>query len=164
MDLNIARELADLKKRTVKQLRDRFAEVFGEATRANNRDWLIKRIVWRLQAKAEGDLSERARRRAEELADEAYLRTCMPKDSPLTESVSPTRTARLPDADNRLPLPGTVIRRDYKGVSVQVKVTDDGFEYEGEVYKTLSAVAKAITGSHCNGFLFFKLGKYGGEQ
>jgi hypothetical protein len=46
---------------------------------------------------------------------------------------------------------------------VQVKVLDQGLEYQGVFYKSLSAMAKAITGSHCNGFLFFKLNQQGGE-
>jgi hypothetical protein len=59
--------------------------------------------------------------------------------------------------DDRLPRPGTQITRKYKGAVVQVRVLADGFEYGGEVYRTLSAVAKTITGSHCNGFAFFGL-------
>jgi hypothetical protein len=66
-------------------------------------------------------------------------------------------------ADDRLPPPGTVITRKYKGEVLQVKVRTDGFEYEGKVYASLSAVAKAITGSHCNGFLFFRIGGKGGD-
>ena len=64
MELNIVNEVAALQRLSVGQLRQRFAELFGEATAASNRTWLIKRIAWRLQALAEGDLSERARRRA----------------------------------------------------------------------------------------------------
>ncbi len=60
-------------------------------------------------------------------------------------------------------MPGTIITRSYKGQLLQVKVLPKGFEYEGEAYKSLSAVAKKITGSHCNGYLFFRLGKEGGK-
>jgi hypothetical protein len=66
----MARQIAALQRLTVKELRDRFAEVFGEPTNANNRDWLLKRIAWRLQELAEGGLSERAKRRAAELAND----------------------------------------------------------------------------------------------
>ena len=52
-----------------------------------------------------------------------------------------------------------MITRRYKGEDLQVKVLTAGFEFEGEVYKSLSAVAKKITGRHCNGFLFFRLGQ-----
>ena len=78
--LNIAKEVAALERMTAKQLRDKFAEVFGETTNANNRVWLLKRIAWRLQAQAEGDLSERARGRAAELARDADLRVMPPHD------------------------------------------------------------------------------------
>ena len=69
MELNVHKEVAALQRQGAKQLRARYAEVFGETTAANNKVWLIRRIAWRLQALAEGDLSERARRRAEELAN-----------------------------------------------------------------------------------------------
>jgi hypothetical protein len=58
--------------------------------------------------------------------------------------------------DRRLPPPGTILTRPYKGQLVQVQVLTEGFAYAGRVYASLSAVAKAITGSHCNGYLFFR--------
>jgi hypothetical protein len=73
MPMNVGREIAHLQKMTVKQLRARYVEVFGEETPAHNKAWLVKRIAWRLQALAEGDLSDRARRRAAELACDADL-------------------------------------------------------------------------------------------
>ena len=79
VELNIVNAAATLERLTISQLRQRFAEVFGEATAASNRTWLVKRIVWRLQALAEGDLSERARRRAAELARDADLRLNPPR-------------------------------------------------------------------------------------
>ncbi|HEV3436990.1 MAG TPA: DUF2924 domain-containing protein [Gemmata sp.] len=72
-DLNVVQEIAALQRMTTKQLRERYAEVFGETTTANNRTWLFRRIAWRLQALAEGDLSERARARAVELAGTPIL-------------------------------------------------------------------------------------------
>ena len=61
MHRNVATEVAALRRMTTGQLRHRYAEAFGETTNANNKAWLVKRIAWRLQALAEGDLSERAR-------------------------------------------------------------------------------------------------------
>jgi hypothetical protein len=153
MSPNVARELAALQRLTVPQLRLRYAEAFGETTNANNRAWLVKKIAWRFQAQAEGGLSERARQRAAELANDADLRANPPKDLPLP---MPEMPAPRPQTDDRLPPAGTVLTRRYKGAVVQVKVLADGFEYQGQVYPSLSAVAKAITGSHCNGFLFFR--------
>lgn len=62
MALAIGRELAMLKQMTIRELREKYEAVFGEPTRAGNRDFLFKRIAWRIQSLAEGDLSERARR------------------------------------------------------------------------------------------------------
>ena len=61
--------------------------------------------------------------------------------------------------EQRLPPPGTILSRTYKGEVLQVRVLDRGFEFEGTVYGSLSAVAKKITGGHCNGHAFFRLGK-----
>jgi hypothetical protein len=155
VQLNIVNEVAALQRLTVGQLRQRFAELFGEATLASNRTWLIKRIAWRLQALAEGDLSERARRRAAELARDADLRLNPPRSK--TTTATPPEPVSLPaPVDHRLPPPGTILTRPYKGQQLHVQVLTDGFAYGGTVYPSLSAVAKAITGSHCNGFHFFR--------
>ena len=166
MKLNVGKEVAALGRMTTKQLRDRYAEVFGEVTAGNNKAWLVRRITWRLQANAEGDLSERAKARATELARDADLRLSPPPEKPApTPGSAPGRTTTGTlgaTVDNRLPPPGSVLTRAYTGKSVQVKVLADGFEYAGEVYGSLCAVAKAVTGSHCNGFLFFRLTGQGG--
>ena len=110
------------------QLRQRYGEVFGEETNGRNKAWLVKRIAWRMQVQAEGGLSERGPARAEELADEADLR--LRPQAPEKESA----VRVLPcAADERRPPSGTVIAREYKGRTPQVKVRADGFEYEGEV-------------------------------
>jgi hypothetical protein len=157
MTLLIGAEVAALRRLTAKELRQRFAELFGQPTRATNKTWLIRRIAWRLQALAEGDLSERARRRAAELANNADLRVGPPQ---------PPRTATRPagalpatpvgaERHSRLPPAGTVLTRPYKGQVLQVLARSDGFEFDGRLFPSLSATAMAITGSHCNGFLFF---------
>jgi hypothetical protein len=154
--VNIVNEVATLERLSVGQLRQRFAELFGEATQASNRNWLVKRIAWRMQALAEGDLSERARRRAAELARDADLRL-NPPPSKATATTPPPEPVHIPaPVDRRLPPPGTILTRPYKGQLVQVQVLTEGFAYAGRVYPSLSAVAKAVTGSHCNGFHFFR--------
>jgi hypothetical protein len=159
--LNIVNEVAALKRLRISQLRQRFAELFGEATAASNRTWLVKRIIWRLQALAEGDLSQRARRRAEELARDADLRLNAPRRKEPTTAAQPPNVPPEPmslpaPVDSRLPPPGTILTRPSKGQQLHVQVLTDGFAYAGRVYPSLSAVAKAITGSHTNGFLFFR--------
>jgi hypothetical protein len=156
VELNIVTEVAALERLTIGQLRQRFAELFGEATTASNRTWLVKRIAWRLQALAEGDLSERARRRAAELARDADLRMNPPRRQTTATTAAPEPVCMAAPVDHRLPPPGTILTRPYKGQLVQVQVLTEGFAYAGRVYPSLSAVAKAITGSHCNGFHFFR--------
>jgi hypothetical protein len=155
--MNIGKEIAILRRMTVVELRKKHAEVFGEETRSGNRDYLVKRIAWRLQSLAEGDLSERARRRAQELANDADIRMRAPR---MLTAPAPERTLtaaiHVPH-DNRVPLPGAVLTRDYKGKTAIVTVLPDGFEHEGKVYRSLSGVARAITGTHWNGYHFFGL-------
>ncbi len=160
MQLNIAKEVAALKRLPMKDLKARYADVFGETTNAANRIWLVRRIAWRLQAQAEGDLSERARRRAAELANDADLRLSPPQAivAP-AEPEQPASEVLSLKTDARLPPPGSILTKRYKGETLLVKVLANGFEFEGEVFKSLSAVARQITGSHCNGFHFFRLGK-----
>jgi hypothetical protein len=164
MQLNVGREVAALEEMPVSQLRDRYAEVFGETTNARNKQWMVKKIIWRLQSMAEGDLSERARARAMEIASDADIRRRPPKaPDPKPEAL---KSAPIPvpvSLDNRVPISGSLITREYKGRLLEVLVLDEGFEYAGEKFKSLSAVAKRITGSHCNGYLFFNL-KRGGDQ
>ena len=123
----------------------------------------MRRILWRLQVLAEGDLSQRARERAAELANDADLRITLPRTSkprrPVTEVIAAVHGTRQ---DDRLPPPGTLIIKKYKGQTLQVEVVPEGFLFGGRTYSSLSAVARAITGSHCNGFAFFKLG--GGQR
>lgn len=165
MVLNIRREVSAMQRMTVKQLRERYEDVFGEACRSNHKQWLVKRIAWRLQANDEGDLSERALRRAAELANDADLRMKAPPDKKPPASSGRTVTSDMTTKhDSRVPMPGTVLSREYKGRMVQVTVRPDGFEYDGEVFRSLSAVAKAITGTHTSGFLFFRLNGKGGRR
>jgi hypothetical protein len=154
MKLNVGKEIATVQRMTVGQLRDRYADLFGEETPARNKQWLIKRIIWRVQSLAEGSLSQRAKTRAEELANEADIRRRPPLETPVT--IHPPENDG--PGDSRLPVPGTTISRQYKGELIEVRILADGFEYAGDRYKSLSAVAKQITGTHCNGFHFFRLG------
>ena len=161
MKVGIAKEVAALKRMTAVELKKKYLEVFGEKSRSCNKDFLRKRIAWRLHAVAEGDISERARRRAEELANDADLRVRMPrsKDSSADSSERTAVRRFSPSLKRRLPMPGTELTREYQGETIRVMVLEKGFEYEGEFYKSLTSVAKKVTGSHWNGFNFFGLCK-----
>lgn len=146
----IIRELQELR---VGELRKKYAELFGEETGSHNKPQLIKRIAYRLQELAEGSLSERARRRAKELADEAHVRARVPAGA--LDAVDTTPPAK-PKRDGRLPAPGTVLVREFGGKRHEVRILDNGFLYGGTRYRSLSAVTRAITGTPWNGFRFFQ--------
>jgi len=151
-------EIEGLRDLTVAELRERYAAVFGEPTTSRHKEYLRKRIAWRMQANAEGGLTARARRRAEELADEADLRLLAPAARTVTGPLPASREDRPPmHRDPRLPVPGTVLVRKYRGQTITVTVLENGIDYAGQVYRSLTAVAKAVTGSHWNGRLFFGL-------
>ena len=156
MHVNVAKELAVLEVMTVAELQARYAQVFGEETRVGSKTLLVKRIIWGLQASAEGDLPERARKRAAELAQDTDLRL-LPAREKRAGSISAQKNGKVNGAiESPLPLPGTILTRWYKGKMLCVQVLRHGFEFDGQIYKSLSAVAKAITGSHTSGFLFFR--------
>jgi DUF2924 family protein len=157
---SLAAEIAALPRLRVSELRVRFAEVCGEPTPSHNKIWLVKRIAWRLQARIEGDLSERARRRAAELAADADLRLSAPAANAEGTKSQQSVTVRIP-VDDRLPRPGTILTRRYKGRTLQVEILEHGFAFDGRTYRSLSAVAKAVTGSHCSGHFFFGLTEKG---
>ena len=165
MPNDIAAEIEALHQMTTGELAERYETLHGQPSRTRHRTYLIRKIAWRIQANAEGDLTERARKRATELADDADIRVMAPKTMICppqpTEQTTVNRT--LPNGehnDPRIPAPGSAIVREYKGRTVRVVVLADGqgFEYEGDRYRTLTAIAKKVTGSHINGFRFFRLG------
>jgi hypothetical protein len=159
MALNIEKEVALMQRMTVGDLQEKFSEICGEQPLSRNKQWLIKRLAWKLQAREFGGLSERALRRAAEIADScdlSDLRLTAPKKSPLIDLGDSADIPSTP-LDPRLPMPGTLLTRKYKGQMIQVEVLTDGFRFEGEKFKSLSAVAQAVTGSKWNGFLFFRL-------
>jgi hypothetical protein len=158
--MNIDQEVTALAQLSIVDLRARFAASCGFTTTSRNRKWLIRRIAWKLQAQSEGGLSQRALAKAAELASGAELRLTQPwiRKSPAPR---PAQTPLVPQPesapDSRLPQPGGMITRLYKGQKLEVRVLEKGFEYEGDVFRSLTAVAKQITGSHCNGYHFFRL-------
>ena len=142
--------LEELRSFDVAGLRSTYRELFGAETHSRNREFLLRRIAWRLQAIAEGDLSQRARELALDLADDAEWRLTPPKAFERLLFGASTR-------DPRLPQTGAVLRRDYNGQTIIVTVLEDGFEWQQRRYRSLTAVAFAVTNVRWNGFLFFGL-------
>ena len=157
MNSAITAEIARLEVTTINKVIERFESLFGEKCRSRNKRYLIRRIAWRLQANAEGGLSERALKRAAELALDSEVRVTPPRQKTQTNSVTAEMQSR-PVSDQRLPPAGSMLHREYKGRQIRVLILKSGFEYDGQIYKSLTSVANAITGSHVNGFHFFRLG------
>jgi Protein of unknown function (DUF2924) len=131
METAMRKEIDELSRMTVGQLRQKYIEAFGEESRSNHKQFLFRRIAWRIQALAEGGLSERARRRALEIANDADLRIRAPKtkfgeDVALDPKLSVTRKV-AGALDPRLPLPGSYLEREYKGRRIIAKILEDGF-------------------------------------
>lgn len=166
MNQSVRKQIEEVQRMTVGELREKYREVFGEESRSNHRQFLIRRIAWRLQALAEGGLSERARQRALEIANDADLRIRAPKNflkDEVDDEADRTVVSRLQgNKDERLPMPGTELTREYRGQRIVVRVLPDGFEYDGRRFRSLSAVASEVTGVRWNGFLFFGLN--GGKE
>ena len=146
-------EIEALRKLTSKALRARYLEMFGEESPSCNRGYLFRRVAWRLQALAQGGLSEQARRRAAELACDADLRLRAPRS--FWQELE--QNYRNESRDPRLPPAGTELTRHLRGQQLRVMVFERGFEYKGKPYESLSAIASQVTGTRWNGFAFFRL-------
>ena len=120
--LDIDAEVAVMQGMTIGQLRGRYADVYGEPSRSRHKTHLIRKIAWRMQALAEGDLSERARRRAEELANDADIRVMPPKAERVKIPADGTAISTGVAGDSRIPAVGQAITRKYKGRTIRVVI------------------------------------------
>ncbi|WP_434345699.1 DUF2924 domain-containing protein [Myxococcus virescens] len=158
---DVPQQLAALASMSVPDLAAKYQELYGEPTRSRNRDYLKKRLAFRIQELAEGGLSARAVARISELGDKLPERWRMRQveETKATASPPPLPPAPAPvdGRDARLPPPGTVLTRVFKGTQHRVTVQEGGIEYEGQLHRSLSSVAKLISGTAWNGFSFFGL-------
>lgn len=145
-------EIMALKNAPVEEFLERYKELYGEDAASNHRLYLWRKIAYRLQECEYGSLSAKAKGRLKALIEEYD-----PINNKALRPDKPAPCAPTASKDKRLPIPGTIITKEYKGVKYQVKVLEKGFEFKGKIYKTLSAIAKEMTGSHWNGYLFFNL-------
>ncbi len=143
--MNDIEELVDL---SVLELIDRYEYEFGKAPRQKSKAALIRKIAWKLQEDRLGGLSRLAQRKLDDLI--ANL------DLGLSTKLGPLRSGARKRSD---PIPGTTLIRQWKDKQIVVEVRQNGFEFNGAIYRSLSAIAGAITGAHWNGRLFFGLTK-----
>ncbi len=155
---SVWREIEELRGATVRELRAKYCALFGQPSHSNHKQFLFRRVAWRLQALAYGDLSEHVRQQALALAQDADLRIKAPRHlvGNAEQVLQPTlRSRRKPGRDERLPELGSILRREFKGQIVMVQVLEHGFQYQDRFYKSLSAIARQVTGTHWNGYAFF---------
>ena len=158
MDTEVLAEIESLRRASLAELLTRYRELFGEDAVSRHREHLFRKMAWRVQALAEGDLSERARTRAGELARDADLRVIAPKGffgKEKSAGLTVPRIDRAGNPDRRLPIAGTLIERQYRGRTYFIEVLPDGFRHEGRHHRSLSSIAREITGTRWNGLAFF---------
>lgn len=166
--MDVAAQVAFLSELTGAGLAARYAELYGHAPRSKNAAWLRKACATKLQTDAEGGLSEAAIERIRELQADTPTRQRLPRKTKAApapeviveggtgEEIAPPVPATK-ERDVRLPPVGTTITKVYKGETHEVLCLEDGFEWQGSKYRSLSALARQITGSIWNGLLFFGL-------
>jgi hypothetical protein len=137
----IPARLAALRTTPTPELKTQWRELFGSEPPPFNRRYLESRLAYRIQELTYGGLKPETIRRLEELGDEI-------------EAESRPACKRR---QNGVPIVGTRLLREWRGVEYVVTVTRDGFEWQGRPYKSLSAIARAITGTRWNGWVFFGL-------
>jgi hypothetical protein len=160
---NIEAAIARLAKLAVPQLQQHHANLFGEKSRTPHRQYLFRKIAWELQAREEGGLPEETRQYAMAIARDAALRIRIVQSASREHAGAPVdRTASTTVAqthDSRIPMPGSLIVKEFKQRSIVVRVLDGGFEWEGRRFSSLSAIAQENTGTKWNGIAFFGLTK-----
>jgi len=154
MNGSLHEQVETLRRAPIATVRSKYRELFDEEPRSKHKESLVRRIAWRLQAISEGGLSERARRRALAIAKDEDLRVLPPRGGSGNEL---WKSGSLHHFDGRIPKVGTILKREFRGRIVVVKVLASGFEYEGRNYGSLSAIATEVAGSRWNGLAFFGL-------
>ena len=143
---SVLRQLATLETMSLEQLHEKWRDLYGGEPPGYKRQFLIKRLAYRIQALFYGGLSEAAKTRLQQVArDDSAARV-------------ESRTSGVPQGQADI-LPGTRFVRIWKDRRYEVLTHPNGFEYEGQMFRSLSAVAREITGTRWNGRLFFGLKK-----
>ena len=144
----IPARLAALKTTPTPGLKQQWRDLFDSEPPPFNRRYLESRLAYRIQELAYGGLKPETMKRLQELGDEIGTET------------APGRRRR----QEGLPIVGTRLIREWQGVEHLVTVTAQGFEWQGRPYKSLSAIARAITGTRWNGWTFFGLKNHRGVR
>ena len=140
-DTQVLARLAALKEMTVGELKGQWETLMGSAPPNNSRQFLQQRLAYRIQELTYGGPSKPVIRLLDALADEVEGR----------------KVRKSVISDPRNPVIGTRLVREWDGMEHVITVMKDGFDWQGRRYKSLSAVARDITGTRWNGYRFFGL-------
>ncbi len=144
METTVLQQVTELSGMAYSTLKDRWRSLYGTDPPAYKREHMIRRLAYRIQELAYGGLSDAAKEQLAQIAGADNF------------GDQATRKKRR-KVKSTQPLPGTRLIREWRGVQHEVTAVTGGFEYQGRPYRSLSAVAKAITGSHWSGPQFFGL-------
>jgi len=147
-------KIMELKQNSLEELKTKYQELFGQEPPSSNKVFLWRKIAYRLQELECGNVTEETQGKIQELINkyDPVNNTGVRPDNGNGEIKN-----SKPNRDRRLPITGTLITKEYKGKKYELKILEKGFEYNNKTYKSLSAIAKEITGAHWNGYLFFGL-------
>jgi hypothetical protein len=148
MSTDTSVHIAELHRLPMRDLRDRWRAVMGADPPRYNRSFLIRRLAYRLQDLAHGGLSQDARARMDELLAQAGC----------DELGSPHVKKQITRGQREMPIIGTRLIREWNGQPHEVTAVQGGFAYRGRRYRSLTAIAEIITGTHWNGPAFFGVG------
>lgn len=145
----VLKQIAELPSLPYGRLKEMWKEYFGVEPPAYRRGFLIRGLAHRIQELAYGGLSDAHQARLDALVEEA-------------EAERSGKKPRKKAPKGEQMITGTRLIREWKGVDHEVTVIEGGFEYQGRRYRSLSAIARAITGTRWNGPLFFGLRSHRG--
>jgi hypothetical protein len=142
---SVLQQLAELEEMSMPELKKKWRELNATEPPASKRQYLLRRLAYRIQEILLGGLDDATRERLEQIA----------RNDPMA-CIAATTKKKKPQGEL---VPGTRLLRRWRGIHYEVTVVEGGFEYGGQVHRSLTAVAKVITGSKWNGKVFFGLTK-----
>lgn len=156
--IHIKITIESLEAMRIDELRTKYFEVYQYHSNSRNREFLERKIAWKIQANFFGDISSESREVAHKIANLSSLKVHKKFKTNLIsidgfEKIIDLKLKR----DSRLPMPGAILTKIHNGKNIIVKVLDKGFEFENKKYNSLSAIAREVMGSNWNGYKFFGL-------
>ena len=142
--MNVLAQIAEIQALDLARLRERWQVLYGKPAPRYSREHLIRRLAYRIQELAHGGLSDATRSQLRAIAEKGGAN-------------GQVRPLARRNADSGAPVPGTRIIRTWRDRRLEVVVLNDGFEFEGRSYRSLSAIAREVTSARWNGWLFFGL-------